>query len=130
MSHTATAVPSAIPQAARTSEEREKEKERVTGVLRTPTDVFDLEFGANAFGTVVLLAWKTRKGGVEIGERVGSGEEEQNRLVGGACSHNVGFVGIVVDRGDRTGGFVAVNVVYRGRGHVEKLRERRGEDTP
>lgn len=106
-------------------------KRKGTGVLGVPADVFDLEFGANAFGTVVLLAWEMRERIVEIAELVRSGEEEQDGFVGGACGHDIGLVWIVVNGGDGARGLVAVNVVQRGGGHIEKLGKwrRRGMHT-
>lgn len=98
-------------------------KRKGTGVLRVPADVFDFEFGANAFGTVVLLAWEMRKRIVEIAELVRGGEEEQDGFVGGACGHDIGLVWIVVNGGDGARGLVAVNVVQRGGGHIEKLEK-------
>ena len=129
MSQTATALPSAMPQAAKTSARREGTWIG-TGVLRAPADVFDFEFGLNTLGTVVLLPGEVREGGVEIAKRVGGGEEKQNGLASGACSHDIGLVGIVVNGGNRARGLVTEDMIQRGGSHVEKLRGRERERTP
>ena len=73
-----------------------------------------------------MLARQMRKRSVEIAELVRGSVEEQNGLVGGACSHDVGLVWIVVNGGDRARGLVAENVVQRRGGHIEKLGKREG----